>query len=63
MKPVLSKLKLKRLELRKTQQEVAKAIGISREYVNSLENNRSTISNELLVKFAKYYGCSASELI
>jgi len=63
MKPVLSKLKLKRLLLCRTQQEVANALGISRAYVNSLENNRSSLTGEIMVKFAKYYNCRVSELI
>ncbi|CUH95844.1 hypothetical protein P22_1929 [Propionispora sp. 2/2-37] len=63
MKPVLSKLKLKRLLLCKTQQEVANAIGVSRPYINSLENGRSTLTGEILVKFARYYNCKVSELV
>lgn len=63
MKPVLSKLKLRRLELRLTQQTVAKAIGVSRTYINSLENGRDNLTGELLLKLAKYYNCKTTDLI
>jgi transcriptional regulator with XRE-family HTH domain len=63
MKPVLSKLKLKRLLLCQTQQQVADSVGISRAYVNSLENNRSHLTAEILHRFAKHYQCSVSELV
>lgn len=62
MKPTLSKLKLKRLLMCETQQTVADAIGISRAYVNSLENNRSILSVEILQRFAKHYSCTIEEL-
>jgi len=63
MKPVLSKLKLKRLLLCQTQQQVADALGISRAYVNSLENNRSILNQDILSRLAKYYQCEISELV
>lgn len=63
MKPVLSKLKLKRLLLCKTQQEVADSLKVSRAYINSLENGRSVLTGEILVRLAKYYNCSVSELV
>lgn len=62
MKPVLSKLKLKRLLLCKTQQEVADAIGISRVYVAHLENGREPLRHKLLKKLADYYECSMADL-
>lgn len=63
MKPVLSKLKMQRLLHCKTQDEVAKAIGISRVYVSHMENGREPIRAELLQKICRYYGCMAADLI
>lgn len=63
MKPVLSKLKLKRLLMCKTQQEVADNISISRSYLAAIENNRERITEELLKKFSAYYNCQSAELI
>jgi transcriptional regulator with XRE-family HTH domain len=63
MKPVLSKLKLKRLLLCETQQQVADSIGVSRAYVNSMENNRSVLTSEMLRRLAKHYQCSVSDLV
>lgn len=63
MKPVLSKLKLKRLLICKTQQEVADAIGVSRVYIAHLENGREPLRDNILKKLAVYYGCSMADLI
>ncbi|SFL65644.1 helix-turn-helix domain-containing protein [Pelosinus propionicus] len=63
MKPVLSKLKLKRLLMCKTQQEVADNISISRSYLAAIENNRERMTGELLKKFTSYYNCQSTELI
>lgn len=63
VKPVLSRLKLKRLELRLTQQKVAEAIGVSRSYINSLENGRDNLTDSLLLKLAKHYQCVPADLI
>ncbi|MCM0758502.1 helix-turn-helix transcriptional regulator [Sporomusa sphaeroides DSM 2875] len=63
MKPVLSKLKLKRLLICKTQQEVAETIGVSRVYIAHLENGREPLRGSILKKLADYYRCSMADLI
>ena len=63
MNPILSKLKLKRLLLCKSQQEVADAIAISQSYLSHLECGREPLNGEILIKLAKYYGCMVKELI
>lgn len=63
MKPVLSKLKLKRLLACKTQQEVADAISISRSYLAALECNREKFTGQLLQKLSDYYECKPSDLL
>jgi transcriptional regulator with XRE-family HTH domain len=63
MKPALSKLKLKRLLLCKTQKEVAKAIRISQVYLSQMENGKEPLRGELLIKLAHLYNCKAEDLI
>ena len=63
MKPVLSKLKLKRLLLCHTQQEVADSIGISRSYLAAIENGREILRDNILLRLSRYYKCKPAELI
>lgn len=62
MKPVLSKLKLKRLLLCLTQGEVAETIGVSQTYLAQMENGREPLRDNILIKLAKLYGCHADDL-
>lgn len=63
-----SKLKNNKLiELRllnsMSQVEVAKLIGISKQYYNRIENNKQTGSVEVLKKLATFYGTIIDDLL
>ena len=53
-------------ELRKglgwTQQELAEAVGVSRQSVNSIERNRYVPSLPLALKFARVFECPTDEI-
>jgi len=45
-----------------TQQELAKAVGVSRQSINSIERNRYVPSLQLALIFARVFGCSIEEI-
>ena len=45
-----------------TQEELARAVGVSRQSVNSIERERYTPSLPLALKFARKFGCPTDEL-
>ncbi len=45
-----------------TQQELARAVGVSRQSVNSIERNRYVPSLPLALKFARVFGCPTDEI-
>ena len=45
-----------------TQEDLARAVGVSRQSVNSIERERYTPSLPLALKFARRFGCSTDEL-
>jgi len=45
-----------------TQEELAKAVGVSRQSVNSIERNRYVPSLPLALKFARVFGCPTDEI-
>ena len=45
-----------------TQEDLARAVGVSRQSVNSIERERYTPSLPLALKFARMFGCSTDEL-
>jgi putative transcriptional regulator len=53
-------------ELRKargwTQEELAKAAGVSRQSINSIERNRYVPSLLLALSFARIFGCSTDQI-
>ena len=53
-------------EIRKTrgvnQEELAKALGVSRQTISSLENGRYNPSIELAYKLSKYFGMTIEEV-
>lgn len=55
--------RLKKLRQKKTQQEVAESIGISRARYSHYENDRSEPDNDLLQKLSDYYGVSTDYLL
>lgn len=57
------RLKQLRKSIRKTQQEVAKDLGISRARYSHFENDRNEPDSEMLKKLAEYYNVSADYLL
>ena len=51
-----------RQEKRITQQELAKAVGVSRQSVNSIERNRYVPSLPLALEFARVFKCTTEEI-
>lgn len=45
-----------------TQEELAKATGVSRQSINSIERNRYVPSLTLALEFSRVFGCSTDEI-
>lgn len=45
-----------------TQEELAQAVGVSRQSINSIERGRYTPSLPLALRFARVFACSTDEL-
>jgi putative transcriptional regulator len=45
-----------------SQEELAGAVGVSRQSINSIERGRYTPSLTLALRFARLFGCSTDEL-
>ncbi len=45
-----------------TQEELAKAAGVSRQSINSIERNRYVPSLPLALTFARIFGCTTDEI-
>lgn len=45
-----------------TQEELAKATGVSRQSINSIERNRYVPSLPLALSFARVFGCSTDDI-
>jgi putative transcriptional regulator len=45
-----------------TQEQLAGAVGVSRQSINSIERERYVPSLELALSFARVFGCSTDEL-
>ena len=45
-----------------TQEQLAKAVGVSRQNINSIERNRYVPSLLLALTFAKVFGCSTDDI-
>ena len=54
---ITNRVKELRSERRWTQQELAKAVGVSRQSINSIERNRYVPSLPLALKFAEVFDC------
>lgn len=55
---------VKQLRSRKgwTQHQLAEAVGVSRQSINSIERNRYIPSLPLALKFARVFGCSTDDI-
>jgi putative transcriptional regulator len=56
--------RVKELRVRKgwTQQQLAEAVGVSRQSINSIERNRYVPSLPLALTFARVFGCSTDDI-
>ena len=59
---VTNRVKELRTERGWTQQDLAEAVGVSRQSVNSIERNRYVPSLQLALKFAKVFGRPAEDI-
>ncbi len=59
---VTNRVKDLRSERGWTQQDLAKAVGVSRQSINSIERNRYVPSLPLALEFARVFGCSTDEI-
>jgi putative transcriptional regulator len=59
---VLNRVKDLRLRRGWTQQQLAEAVGVSRQSINSIECNRYVPSLPLALSFARVFGCATDEL-
>ena len=59
---VKSHIKEHRLRRGLSQQELADAVGVSRQSINSIERGRYTPSLPLALRFARLFGCTTEEL-
>ena len=59
---VLNRVKALRQQKGWTQQQLADAVGVSRQSINSIECNRYVPSLALALTFARVFGCSTDEI-
>lgn len=59
---VRNRVKELRMERNWTQQDLAAAVGVSRQSINSIERNRYVPSLPLALTFARVFGCSTDDL-
>jgi putative transcriptional regulator len=59
---VVNHIKDHRLRLGLTQGELAKAVGVSRQSINSIERGRYIPSLPLALKFSRVFRCTTDEL-
>ena len=59
----MTKLKTLREQTGRLQTDIASEVGITREYLSSLENGRRSLTRSLAEKLAAVYGVSPAELL
>lgn len=59
---VINRIKDYRIKHNLTQDELAQAVGVSRQSINSIERGRYTPTLQLALRFACFFGCSTDEL-
>jgi putative transcriptional regulator len=59
---VFNHIRAYRLERGLTQDDLARAVGVSRQSINSIERGRYTPSLSLALRFAQFFRCSTDEL-
>jgi putative transcriptional regulator len=60
--PIVNRVKELRLAHGWTQQQLADAVGVSRQSINSIERNRYVPSLELALTFARVFGCATDDI-
>jgi len=55
-------VKVERAKINITQDDLAKAVGVSRQTINSIETNRYAPSTILSLKIARYFNTTVDEL-
>ena len=59
---ILNRVKELRMARGWTQEQLAEAVGVSRQSINSIERERYVPSLVLALTFAKVFGCSTDEI-
>jgi putative transcriptional regulator len=59
---VVNRVKELRMERGWTQEQLAKAVGVSRQSINSIERNRYVPSLPLALTFARIFACSTDQI-
>ena len=62
MGAVINRVKELRIERQWTQQQLADAVGVSRQSINSIERNRYVPSLELALQFARVFSCATDTI-
>jgi putative transcriptional regulator len=62
MGSVFNRIKELRIERQMTQQQLAEAVGVSRQSINSIERNRYVPSLELALLFARVFACATDDI-
>ncbi len=57
-----NKLKVERAKLDLTQEDLAQAIGVSRQTINSIEKNKYVPSTVLALRISEFFGVSVNAL-
>ena len=57
-----NKVRIERARLRISQQELADAIGVTRQTIYAIENDKFIPSTELALKMSAYFGKTVNEL-
>lgn len=57
-----NRIRVARAEVRMTQQQLAEAVGVSRQTVNAIESEKFVPSTLLALKIARLFGKSVEEL-
>lgn len=57
-----NRIKVERAEMDITQQQLAEAVGVSRQTIVAIENNRFLPSTPLALKIAKFFGKSVETI-
>jgi len=59
---VINRVKELRMERGWTQEQLAKAVGVSRQSINSIERNRYVPSLPLALAFARVFACATDDV-